>query len=216
MEKKNIASLRKDYHRHRLDDSAVDGNPFRQFALWFDEVAKTPIGEVNAMNLSTAGRDGKVSSRMMLLKSFDEEGFVFFTNYRSEKGKDLEENPYAGINFFWFTKERQVRISGPVHKIPEQDSEAYFHSRPRGSQLAALVSEWQSAPAGGRDELEEKYRELEKKYEGKSIPRPKYWGGYLLVPELFEFWQGRPNRLHDRIRYRRLESGQWDISRLYP
>jgi len=216
MEKKNIASLRKDYRQHRLDDSAVNENPFAQFSLWFDEVAKTPIGEINAMNLSTAGRDGKVSSRMMLLKSFDEEGFVFFTNYRSEKGKDLEENPYASINFFWFTKERQVRISGPVHKIPEQESEAYFHSRPRGSQLAALVSEWQSAPAGGRDELEEKYRALEKKYEGKTIPRPKYWGGYLLVPELFEFWQGRPNRLHDRIRYSKLESGKWDISRLYP
>ncbi len=216
MEKKNIASLRKDYRQHRLDDSAVDENPFAQFALWFDEVASTPIGEVNAMNLSTAGRDGKVSSRMMLLKSFDQEGFVFFTNYRSEKGKDLEENPYASINFFWFTKERQVRISGPVQKIPEQDSEAYFHSRPRGSQLAALVSEWQSAPAGGRDELEEKYRELEKKYEGKTIPRPKYWGGYLLVPELFEFWQGRPNRLHDRIQYCKRESGKWDISRLYP
>ena len=216
MEKKKIASLRKDYSKYRLDDSAIDQNPFTQFALWFDEVAKTPIGEVNAMNLSTVGYDGKVSSRMMLLKSFDEEGFVFFTNYRSEKAKDMEENPYASINFFWFTKERQVRISGPVHKISEQESEAYFHSRPRGSQLAALVSEWQSAPAKGRDELEEKFRKLEKKYEGKIIPRPKYWGGYVLAPDLFEFWQGRPNRLHDRIRYRKLESGQWHISRLYP
>ena len=216
MEKKNIASLRKDYRQHRLDDSSVKENPFAQFACWFDEVAKTPIGEVNAMNLCTSGRDGKVSNRMMLLKSFDEKGFVFFTNYRSEKGRHLEENPYAGINFFWFTKERQVRISGPVRKISDRDSEEYFHSRPRGSQLAAWVSEWQSAPAEGREELEKKFSELEKKYEGQPIPRPKYWGGYLLVPELFEFWQGRPNRLHDRIQYRKLQSGQWDIRRLYP
>ncbi len=216
MIKKDLSGFRKNYQQHPLDDRAIDPNPFRQFAIWFDEVAKTPIGEINAMNLSTCGKDGRVSSRMMLLKSFDEKGFTFFTNYRSHKGTQLAENPYAALNFFWYTKERQVRIEGSVSKVSREETEKYFHSRPRGSQLAAHVSEKQSAEVASRDVLEEKFRMLEKKYEGQEIPVPDYWGGYLLSPVLFEFWQGRPNRLHDRIKYSKKADDKWTIVRLYP
>ena len=216
MTNKDISGLRKEYALHRINDEEIFINPFMQFGKWFEEAAKTDITEVNAMNLATASKEGKVRNRMVLLKSFDEEGFVFYTNYESVKAHHLSENPYASINFFWYTLERQVTIEGKVVKVDAYESMEYFTSRPRGSQIAAHVSDPQSGKVPDRQYLEEHYKLLADKFEGKPIPKPDCWGGYRIIPDRMEFWQGRPNRLHDRIEYYLDEHGDWQNRRLAP
>ncbi len=197
-----------------LTEDNIDKNPFRQFSKWYDLALNSDFLHPDAMTLATADKTGKPSARIVLLKSFDERGFVFFTNYESKKGSELTQNPYAALLFYWDTFDRQVRIEGSVEKVPLKESEEYFHSRPRGSQLGALVSP-QSNIIESREELEKKYEETAKKYEGKEIPLPENWGGFNLKPAYFEFWQNRDNRLHDRIKYV-LENDLWKIERLAP
>lgn len=209
-----IADLRKDYRLRELDEKDVHKEPIVQFEKWFEEARETVSGEVNAMVLSTSGTMGRPSSRVVLLKDYSEKGFVFFTNYASRKGKEMNQNDFASLLFFWGELERQIRIEGNILKISDKESDAYFSSRPRMSQLGAVAS-MQSTPIRSREELEKNFARLEQKYADKPIPRPQNWGGYLLKPVYFEFWQGRRNRLHDRITYT-LESGKWILGRLSP
>lgn len=209
----NISSIRKDYSLRALDKADVHLNPLLQFQQWFDEALKAEVLEVNAMCLSTNGQDGYPNSRIVLLKGLDT-GFVFFTNYNSQKGLELENNPYASLTFFWAELERQVRIKGKIEKISAQESDEYFFSRPIGSQIGAWVSP-QSQVIASREVLAQRQEEIENTYKEKQMERPPYWGGYRLSPIQVEFWQGRPSRLHDRIRYD-LTDAQWNISRLAP
>src|SRR5262245_42052768 len=204
------------YEHPPLDEKEVDPNPFRQFAEWFKQAeAAVPILP-NAMTLATATRDGAPSARVVLLKDFDEHGFVFYTNYDSQKGRELEDNAVAALCFYWSELGRQVRITGPVTRTFSEESEAYFHTRPLDSQLGAWASN-QSEVIDNRDVLEARMAELIKEYEGgKQIPLPPYWGGYRVAPLIFEFWQSRPSRLHDRIRYKLTGDGTWAIDRLAP
>lgn len=198
-----------------LIETDADPNPFRQFQKWFGEAeAEVPILP-NAMTLATATRDGVPSARVVLLKSFDEEGFVFYTNYESQKGKELDENPVATLVFYWAEFARQVRITGRAARTSEAESEAYFRTRPLDSQLGALASR-QSEVIPSREVLEAKMDELLKRLEGERIPFPSFWGGYRLAPDTIEFWQSRPSRLHDRLRYTKKENGEWLIERLSP
>ncbi len=214
-----IADLRTDYMRETLDERDVAPDPFRQFEHWFDEAVKAQVPEPNAMTLATAGADGRPSARIVLLKGFDERGFVFFTNYTSRKGRDLAARPHAALLFFWPELERQVRIEGPVDRIDGAESTTYFASRPRPARLGAWASP-QSEPIAGRAVLETRFAAIEAQYQrdGDDIPRPPHWGGYRLAPDELEFWQGRPSRLHDRIRYRHsgTHPGLWAIDRLAP
>jgi pyridoxamine 5'-phosphate oxidase len=210
----HVARLRHEYARAGLKESDADPDPVEQFRRWFDEALAADLHEPNAMTLATATPDGRPSARVVLLKGFDERGFVFYTNYEGRKAKELEINPYCALVFYWGELERQVRVEGRAVRILDEESDAYFESRPRGSQLGAWVSE-QSRPVRDRDTLEERLRELEAEYEGREVPRPPFWGGYRVEPETIEFWQGRENRLHDRLRYRRSEGG-WKIERLQP
>ncbi|MDE3058774.1 MAG: pyridoxamine 5'-phosphate oxidase [Bacteroidota bacterium] len=214
--KKKVAltSFREKFTHTGLREDDLDPNPIRQFQQWFREAEDRHIADVNAMTLATASRGGIPSARIVLLKSFDERGFVFYTNHESEKGKELADNPNVALVFHWKGLERQVRINGTVAKIAQEESESYFHSRPRGSQLSAWASH-QSEVVNGRDVLEMKMQEYEKKFKGKEIPCPPYWGGFCVVPSSMEFWQGRPNRLHDRLRYT-LKKGRWIVERLSP
>lgn len=214
-EKKNISDLRADYSKGELLESQVDKNPIVQFQKWFDEAVSAKVQEPNAFILSTAMVDFKPSARVMLLKGVEDGGFVFFTNHGSRKGKELTWNPYAAMVFLWLSQARQVRVEGRVEKISEEESIKYFHSRPRESQLGAWVSE-QSAVIENREVLDKKYAELEKKYEGKEIPKPDYWGGFRVLPATVEFWQGRISRLHDRIKYTLHADNHWSIERLAP
>ena len=209
----NIADLRKDYSTRELSESDVNPDPILQFEAWFSEALDSEINEPNAMALATVDAHGKPSCRIVLLKGFDAEGFVFFTNYLSRKGSDISQNPQAAITFFWHGLERQVRIEGKVEKIPEQDSDLYFELRPEGSKIGAWTSP-QSQPISKR-ELLDNQREFEQKYNGITVPRPPYWGGYIIVPEMIEFWQGRPSRLHDRIVYQK-KGNNWTIQRIAP
>jgi len=193
----------------------LDADPIKQFSNWFTAAIEAQIRDVNAMSLATAGRDGKPSVRIVLLKGFDQDGFVFFTNYESEKGKQLEENPNAAIGFYWIELDRQVRINGLVEKTSREESERYFHSRPLGSQLGAWASR-QSEIVDARRILDARFAEINERYAGKSVPLPPHWGGFRLKPDRFEFWQGRPNRLHDRFLYSRAADGGWQIHRLAP
>lgn len=211
----SIADLRQNYSRYGLSETDVDPNPFKQFATWLQQAVDAQLLEPNAMTLATATPDGQPSARMVLLKDFDERGFVFFTNYQSHKGKQLTDNPWAALVFWWVPLERQVRIEGKVEKIAPQESDAYFHSRPRESQLGAWVSD-QSQIIANRDLLEQKLEELTAQYTDREIPRPPDWGGFRVVPTNIEFWQGRPSRLHDRLRYCLTEEGAWLIERLSP
>jgi pyridoxamine 5'-phosphate oxidase len=212
--KVDIAHLREKFTHKGLSESDLDANPIHQFQKWFQEAAGANIADANAMTLATATADGVPSARVVLLKSFDERGFIFYTNYDGAKGKELAENPKAALVFHWKEIERQVRINGNVSKISQEESEKYFHSRPRGSQLSAWASH-QSAVIDSRDFLEGKMKEYEKKFKGKEIPLPPYWGGFCVAPTLIEFWQGRPNRLHDRLRYT-LKNRMWLVERLSP
>ena len=197
-----------------LDETVVDSNPFKQFEKWFkDALAAVPILP-NSMTLATSTKEGVPSARVVLLKDFDEQGFVFYTNYLSQKGKELDENPIASLSFYWPELARQVRITGAAARISRSESEAYFHTRPIDSQLGAWASN-QSDVIDGREVLEQRMAELLKKYDGKNIPLPPYWGGYRVTPIVFEFWQSRASRLHDRLRYRLVE-GKWVIERLAP
>jgi len=211
---RNVADLRKEYTRAGLTESDVAPDPVEQFRRWFDEALEADLHEPNAFVLATATRDGLPSARVVLLKGLDERGFVFYTNYEGRKGRELEENPRAALLFYWGELERQVRIEGTVSRVSEEESDAYYASRPRGSRLGAWASE-QSRVVEGREVLESHIGDLEAEYEGREVPRPPFWGGYRVEPEAIEFWQGRENRLHDRIVYRR-ESGRWKTERLQP
>jgi pyridoxamine 5'-phosphate oxidase len=193
----------------------LDPDPIRQFKSWFDEAALSEVAEVNAMALATATREGRPSVRVVLLRGVDERGFTFFTSYESRKARELEANPFASMVFFWHDVERQVRVEGQVERVTAEESDLYFESRPAGSQLGAWASP-QSQVIPNRDTLDAQFRELESRYPDGKIPRPAGWGGYRLVPESIEFWQGRPNRLHDRLRYTRVDPGGWIIERLAP
>jgi pyridoxamine 5'-phosphate oxidase len=209
-----LADLRKDYCLAGLAEKDLARDPFRQFEKWFQEAEAAKIPEPNAMSVCTCTRDGRPSVRTVLLKALDGRGFVFFSNYESRKGRDLHENPQAALLFPWVALERQVIAEGTVSKVPREESEAYFHSRPRASQLAAWVSQ-QSAIISGRNVLEDSMKMLEQKYAGREVPLPPHWGGWRLAPETVEFWQGRRSRLHDRLRYRR-DKDAWLIERLAP
>jgi pyridoxamine 5'-phosphate oxidase len=198
-----------------LDEKEVDSNPFKQFEIWFKQAeAAVPILP-NAMTLATATKEGTPSARVVLLKDFDESGFVFYTNYDSAKGKELDENPVAALCFYWSELGRQIRISGTVTKTSREESEAYFHTRPIDSQLGAWASN-QSEVIAGRAVLEVKMEEMSTKYEDRIIPLPPYWGGYRVAPVVIEFWQNRSSRLHDRIRYRLVDRTRWVVERLAP
>lgn len=216
MEKK-LHDYRKSYDKSELVEDNLSENPLEQFQKWFDEAEETGgLEEANAMTVSTIGNDGFPKSRIVLLKSYDDDGFVFYTNYESEKGKALNSHPQVCISFFWPNTERQVIIKGVSEKVDSELSDEYFASRPKGSQLGALVSN-QSSVIKNRKELEKQLKALEKEYEDKKVPRPENWGGYLVRPESIEFWQGRPNRLHDRFLFTKKRSGQdWKIERLAP
>ncbi len=211
----SVANLRKEYTFQGLSETNAHSNPFQQFKTWFDQALTARLPEPNAMTIATATLDGKPSARIVLLKDYDERGFVFYTNYESHKGQLLVANPWGAIAFWWAELERQVRIEGRVEKVSTTESDKYFRSRPVGSQLGAWVSN-QSQVIENRQVLERRLEQLKQEYENKEVPRPPHWGGFRVVPEAIEFWQGRPSRLHDRLLYRRGEDGNWTIQRLSP
>ncbi len=210
-----LADLRKEYSLAGLTEKDLAKDPFRQFEKWFQEAEAAKIHEPNAAVLSTATKDGRPSSRMVLLKGIDGRGFVFYTNYSSRKGMEIESNPRVSFMFPWVALERQVIVEGPVTRTTREESEAYFHVRPRASQLAAWASS-QSSIISGRGALEESMKATEKKFSGVEAPLPPHWGGFRISPETVEFWQGRRSRLHDRLRYRREANGSWTVERLSP
>jgi pyridoxamine 5'-phosphate oxidase len=213
--RENLHDYSRNYEKGELDQSTVDANPMQQFRTWFYEVQNSGgVDEVNAMTLSTIGEDGFPKGRVVLLKKYDETGFYFYTNYTSEKGKSILNNNKVSLSLFWPNLERQIIIKGIAEKTSKDDSSNYFATRPKGSQLGAWVSN-QSEVIDSRQELLQELQELEKKYEGKEVPKPDDWGGFVVKPLSIEYWQGRPNRLHDRIRYR-LEGLDWIIERLAP
>ena len=215
IEKSTIQNLRKDYSSESLSEEDVLENPYLQFEKWFKEALNAEISEPNAMTIATASKEGIPSARIVLLKEFTLDGFVFYTNYNSQKGKELESNPYASLVFFWVDLERQIRIEGVVEKVSEEESSSYFYSRPKGSQLGALTSP-QSQTIPNRKFLEDKLVELEEEYLVKDIPKPEHWGGYRVIPNRIEFWQGRSSRLHDRIVYIQSKDNTWKFERLAP
>jgi len=215
MEAQALAELRQEYKQQGLQESNVDRNPIVQFERWFNQALQAQLREPNAMTLATVTAAGKPAARVVLLKGFDRRGFVFYTNYTSRKGQELAQTPFAALVFWWADLERQVRIEGAVEKVSAQESDAYFRSRPRGSRLGAWASD-QSQVVPDRATLEARLRTLEQKYQGQEIPRPPHWGGYRVIPTVVEFWQGRPNRLHDRLRYSRQAGNGWLLERLAP
>ncbi len=211
----DIAAIRKDYKLQSLDEKDVQPDPMKQFEKWWQDVLGSTIEEVNAMTLATANKNGRPSARIVLLKGFIKDGFIFFTNYESHKGSELLENPQASLVFFWKELERQVRIEGMAEKISGKESDAYFSSRPEGSKIGAWASP-QSKVIASREIIEANVTATEKKFTGAEIQRPPHWGGYIIKPSVIEFWQGRPSRLHDRIQYSKQENGSWKIERLAP
>jgi pyridoxamine 5'-phosphate oxidase len=214
MNKENYPHLPKEYPSRKFDEKDIDPDPIKQFEKWFNEALKAELKEPNAMALATSTKTGKPSVRIVLLKIYNENGFIFFTNYESRKGNELAQNPIAALVFWWGKMGRQIRIEGSVEMISREESEEYFQSRPFESQISAWASA-QSRIVENRDSLEKKYHEIKEQYEGKTVPCPPHWGGYCLTPNLFEFWQGWANRLHDRILYTREKIG-WKIERLAP
>tara|TARA_R110000782_G_scaffold190373_1_gene280259 strand:- start:328 stop:975 length:648 start_codon:yes stop_codon:yes gene_type:complete len=213
---KDLGNYRKSYEKSSLTEGVISDNPMELFQKWFYEVeASDGVDEPNAMTVSTIGLDGFPKNRVVLLKKYTFEGFIFYTNYESEKGRAISQNPNVCISFFWPNMERQIIIKGRAEKIAENLSDGYFESRPDGSKLGAIVSK-QSEVVPSRDYLEKKLKDLEKEYENKEIERPKYWGGFIVKPVSIEFWQGRPNRLHDRMRYSLQANYDWKIERLAP
>jgi pyridoxamine 5'-phosphate oxidase len=209
-----INTLRHDFSKQSLNENDVDKNPILQFEKWFKEAVEAKVNEPNAMTVCTATKDGKPSARILLIRNFDENGFVFYTNYNSRKGLEIEENPYCSILFFWPELERQVRIEGVLQKQNKEESDIYFQTRPRTSKLGAWSSP-QSKVIESRNVLDEAYQKNSEKFPGDNVPRPEFWGGYLLKPNSIEFWQGRPSRLHDRIVYKK-QNAEWEIMRLAP
>ena len=209
-----IADLRKDYTLNGLDLADVLPDPIAQFRQWFDAAVQAGIPEPNAMHLGTVAENGRPSGRIVLIKDVDERGFVFYTNYESQKGQALIARPVASLTFFYPELERQIRIEGVVEKVSAEESDTYFNSRPRGSQIGAWVSQ-QSTVIASRAVLEDRQRDLETRFADQPVPRPPYWGGFRVIPDLIEFWQGRPSRLHDRICYR-LAGGSWVLERVSP
>ncbi|MEJ8756536.1 pyridoxamine 5'-phosphate oxidase [Pontibacter sp. H259] len=212
----NIAAIRRNYSMQSLTEASVAKDPVSQFKVWMEEAIAAETTEPTAMVLSTVNSAGRPSARVVLLKEINASGFVFFTNYQSRKGQDLQANPFGALTFFWAELERQVRVEGRIQKIDATASDAYFHSRPKGSQIGAWASP-QSQPIKDREELEKADAAYTSKFEATEIiPRPEHWGGYILLPEVVEFWQGRPNRLHDRIVYEKQADSNWQLKRLAP
>lgn len=209
-----ISDLRKEYTLNGLDAADVSPDPLAQFRHWFDAALGANVPEPNAMHLSTVSADGRPDGRIVLLKDVSDDGFVFYTNYTSRKGRELIDNPFAALTFFYAELERQIRVEGLVEQVSTSESDAYFNSRPRGSQIGAWVSQ-QSSVIENRDVLEEYQGKVEARFADQPVPRPPHWGGFRVVPDTIEFWQGRPSRLHDRIRYRK-EKHDWVIERLSP
>lgn len=213
---RELSQLREDYQRSALDEHEVGDNPFLFFEKWFHQALQTESSDANAMVLSTVSTDGFPDSRVVLLKAVEDYRFIFYTNFNSQKGIDLQSNPRAALLFHWKSLERQVRIVGEVTKVPDEISAIYFHSRPKGSQIGALTSP-QSQEIADRNWLEERYKTLEKEYQDKEVPKPEHWGGYALLPHRFEFWQGRSSRLHDRIVFSKTNiENNWRIYRVAP
>lgn len=212
---KSIADIRTDYKQQSLNETDVALNPFAQFDKWWADAVNAELTEANAMSLATVGSNGCPSVRIVLLKSYDTNGFVFFTNYQSDKAQQIAQNPFAAVCFFWKELERQVRIEGSIEKTSATESDEYFYSRPLGSRIGAWASP-QSRPIAGRTILEENVKALEAQYNEQEPARPPHWGGYIVKPQSIEFWQGRPSRLHDRIKYTRQPDDSWMIERLAP
>jgi pyridoxamine 5'-phosphate oxidase len=215
MPNRDLHKMRESYETSSLLEEDCDKSPFLQFEKWFHHALEDKLYEPNAMSVSTCNKNGQPSSRMVLLKSFDENGFVFYTNYKSRKGNDIHQNSKVALLFWWAQHERQVRIEGIASTTNRDLNDIYFHSRPRGSQIAATISD-QSKVIANREVLDKLYSEKEKEFEGKDIPMKEHWGGYVIVPHLFEFWQGRKSRLHDRIQYTKEGDGLWKAERLAP
>ena len=212
---KEIFNIRVDFDQSSFDEKQVKKDPFNQFNVWMQDALNAKVNEPTAMTLSTADKKGKVDSRIVLLRDLDKKGFNFFTNYKSAKAREMKENKKVALNFFWPELQRQVRIRGVIEKLPEKNSDAYFNSRPRESQIGAWTSH-QSEVLSSRKELEDRFAELTAEFDGQNVPRPKHWGGYRVKPLEIEFWQGRPSRLHDRLLFIKSASGKWKLSRLNP
>lgn len=213
--KLKVADMRESYYTDGLNENTIERNPIKLFEIWFNYAIEKKVLEPNAMTLATADKNGKPSARIVLLKDYSEEGFVFFTNYNSIKGIQLEKNPTAALVFWWGNLARQIRIEGSVEKTSTKESDGYFNSRPRGNQLGAIVSD-QSQPVQSYSYLESEFEKISRKYKEKKVVRPNYWGGYRVIPDMIEFWQGRENRLHDRLRFTKTDINQWRLERLSP